>query len=175
MKRTTNALLAAATLTGCVRETPFPPPVDTAPFAGRIVINEVAVNGDDGDWIELHNPGPAIPLEQGSWFLSDDPADPFRFELPAIELEEGGFIVVRCSGDGFESDVLTAPFGLNGHETGLALSFLDQARCMTIDHTAVQGSSPGNASVGRAPDGTGQWTRLAPASPGGPNDAAQEP
>lgn len=174
MQRTTCTLWLAAMLTGCTRESAGPAGTNIEPFSGRIVINEVSVNGDDGDRIELYNPGPVITLEEGAWYLSDDATDPFRFELPSMELEEGGFVVVQCVGDEFEGDELTAPFGLNGHEAGLVLSVLQGERSMTIDRTGPLPETPGNTSLGRIPDGSGQWARLSPSTLGGPNEAAPE-
>ncbi|HEX5176097.1 MAG TPA: CotH kinase family protein, partial [Chthoniobacteraceae bacterium] len=48
------------------------------------------------DWIELHNPT-ANAIALNGWFLSDDPALPTKWALPAGTLAAGGYLVVFAS------------------------------------------------------------------------------
>ncbi len=49
------------------------------------------------DWIELHNRG-AASLNLAGWSLTDDPEDPAKWSLPAIQIAPGGYLVIFASG-----------------------------------------------------------------------------
>jgi hypothetical protein len=73
--------------------------------------NKGTLADDDGefsDWIELHNPT-ASAIALNGWFLSDDPALPFKWALPAGTLAPGGYLVV------FASEKNRAPAGAPAH------------------------------------------------------------
>ncbi|MBN2313504.1 MAG: lamin tail domain-containing protein [Sedimentisphaerales bacterium] len=65
------------------------------PNPGDVVINELLANSPDGepDWIELHNTtGTAIDI--GGWFLSDNPDNPFKYEIASgTAINPYGYIV----------------------------------------------------------------------------------
>ena len=63
-------------------------------------------DGDFEDWIELFNPtGQAVDLS--GWFLSDDPASPFQFQIPSgFIIPAGGFVLVWADGEVFQNDPL---------------------------------------------------------------------
>ena len=71
-----------------------------------VVISEVmpgsgfSITGDEGkasDWIELLNTGnKAVSLEGA--FLSDDPENRAKWQIPALTIEPGQRVVVRCAG-----------------------------------------------------------------------------
>ena len=74
--------------------------------AAQVVINEfVAENGasatdEDGanpDWIELLNTT-AADVNLDGWWLSDDPAVPMKWRIPAVTLAGRGYLVVFASG-----------------------------------------------------------------------------
>ncbi|MCP5525416.1 MAG: lamin tail domain-containing protein [Verrucomicrobiales bacterium] len=54
-------------------------------------------DGDQPDWIELHNPTDE-PIDLGGWHLTDDPVALTRWRLPAFTLAPGGYRVVFASG-----------------------------------------------------------------------------
>ena len=60
----------------------------------RIVITELLANSDNGntaDWLELYNPGPT-PVDLSQVFLSDDPTDLLKYQIPGpIILQPGEF------------------------------------------------------------------------------------
>ena len=71
-----------------------------------LVISEVASGGgfsmangtgSHSDWIELHNTGSKTVVLDGS-FLSDDPEDRTKWMIPALSIEPGERVVVRCAG-----------------------------------------------------------------------------
>ena len=61
--------------------------------------NESTLLDEDGeaeDWLELFNPtGAAIDL--AGWTLTDDPADPTQWALPAVTIGAGEYLVVFAS------------------------------------------------------------------------------
>lgn len=98
------------------------------------------------DWVELTNTGNSAADLSGA-YLSNDPADPLKWQIPALTLEPGESAVVYCTGGmGSEND---APFGLS--KTGCTVTLtsqlgntLSQVDCPTLltDHSwALDGSS----------------------------------
>lgn len=72
-----------------------------------VVISEVVTGGNcldaDGsgratDWVELYNQGKQEVDLTGAW-LSDDPAEPVKWQLPQLVLQPGQYAVIRCAGD----------------------------------------------------------------------------
>jgi hypothetical protein len=72
----------------------------------RIIISEVMTDnvstivdedGETPDWIELHNAG-VESIEIGGYFLTDDPADLNKWEIPSTELAPGAYHIIFASG-----------------------------------------------------------------------------
>lgn len=72
----------------------------------HIVISEVMTannctaltpEGKVSDWVELHNVGSSPAVLDGT-YLSDDPADPFKWQIPSLTLQPGAREVIRCVG-----------------------------------------------------------------------------
>lgn len=84
----------------------FPSSIASADTLGDAAITEFVTNNDDGlrdedgereDWIEIWNTsGEAGDL--GGWYLSDDPAALTKWQIPAVEMTSGGYLVVFASG-----------------------------------------------------------------------------
>ncbi len=80
--------------------------VDPAAPLERVRINEVVAagvpigladeDGDFEDWVELLNTG-TTSVSLGGWSLTDDPAVPGKWVLPARTLAPGGFLVIFLS------------------------------------------------------------------------------
>ncbi|MDG2126071.1 MAG: CotH kinase family protein [Verrucomicrobiales bacterium] len=77
-----------------------------ATLPGASIISEVVTDNvtsladedtDSPDWIELHNDG-AEAVDLGGYFLSDDPDDLNKWELPTTQLPPAGHLVVFASG-----------------------------------------------------------------------------
>ena len=65
-----------------------------------LAANTRTVADDQGrysDWIELHNPTD-MPVSLTGYTLTDDPAAPAEWSLPAATLSPGAFLVVWASG-----------------------------------------------------------------------------
>lgn len=58
------------------------------------------------DWVELHNTGSAPAVLDGA-YLSDDPADAFKWQIPALTIQPGERVVIRCVGSNPEMEEAT--------------------------------------------------------------------
>jgi len=105
--------------------TPSPPP-DPTPATDwpEILISEISA---DDEWIELFNPT-SEAVDLAGWGLSDDPDEPFRFELDRL-IDGAGFLVVWCGGP--EDDPSSAPFALDAAGEEVVLTAPDGR---TMDH-----------------------------------------
>ena len=74
---------------------------------GQVIINEfsasnysLGVGGDNEDFLELYN-ADAADADISGYFLSDDPADPEKFEIPGgTTVPAGGYLLILCSSEG---------------------------------------------------------------------------
>ncbi len=74
--------------------------------ASHVVINEFMASNQSGltdetgafpDWLELYNPTSSA-VNLAGYFLTDNPATPQQWALPAVSLPAGGYLVVFLSG-----------------------------------------------------------------------------
>ena len=73
----------------------------------QVVINEfscsnytLGIGGDNEDFVEFYNPTGA-DVDLGGYFLTDNPANLDKFEIPAgTVVPAGGHLLVMCSGEG---------------------------------------------------------------------------
>lgn len=54
-------------------------------------------DGDREDWIEIWNTS-GVAGDLGGWYLTDDPENLTKWELPAVEMTSGGYLTVFASG-----------------------------------------------------------------------------
>ncbi len=97
---------------------------------GPIITEFVASNkaslmdseGDSPDWIEIYNPT-AETLDLAGWFLTDNLGNLDKWELPAVELAAGGYLVVFASGRDLRDPMgqLHTSFSLQAGGESLAL------------------------------------------------------
>ena len=55
--------------------------------------------GDNEDFVEFYNPGRA-DVDLGGYFLSDNPANPDKFEILQAQGSGRGYLMVMCSAEG---------------------------------------------------------------------------
>ncbi|NNF27708.1 MAG: hypothetical protein HKN73_10855, partial [Gemmatimonadetes bacterium] len=53
-------------------------------------------DGEDSDWIEIHNGGSA-PVNLSGWYVTDDANDLTRWAFPAVTVEAGAYLVLFAS------------------------------------------------------------------------------
>ncbi|MGI6658256.1 MAG: CotH kinase family protein [Dethiobacteraceae bacterium] len=120
-------------------------------------------DGDYADWCELYNAGTTTLNLDGYW-LSDDPTNPLRWELPAVKLAPGEYLLIFASGKDrrdLAGPYLHTNFRLSAGET-LVLSSPD---LRPIDSVEI-GQLYANVSWGRHPKFHDQWFYYLTATPG---------
>jgi hypothetical protein len=127
-------------------------------------------DGDFDDWIELANPS-AMPVDLAGWFLSDNPADPFKFQIPnGFGVPGGGFLLAWADDETTQNNPASRPdlhlaFRLDAGGESILLSAPDGT---LIDRVDFGPQSP-DKTMGRA---EGRITALAVPSPNSVNGRA---
>lgn len=144
---------------------------------GALVINELMADnetiiqdpaGDAEDWVELLNRG-ADPVSLEGLFLSDDPADPWAFALPARTLAPGERLLLWADGDPDEGPE-HAPFRLDKDGEAVSLA----SRDAILDEVAYEEMAT-DWSLARVPDGSGAFQDCGSPTPGEANACAEAP
>jgi len=71
-----------------------------------VTVNNGAYKDEAGDadpWVEIHNLGPG-PVTLTNFYLTDDTANPTKWQVPARTLADGEFLVVWLDGETSEGD-----------------------------------------------------------------------
>ncbi|MCK4660924.1 MAG: lamin tail domain-containing protein [Phycisphaerae bacterium] len=127
--------------------------------------------GEYADWIELHNPN-ATPVDLGGVYLTDDLADPTKYQIPAgVSIPAGGYLIFWADDDGTQGPLHTN-FKLSAG--GEAVGVFDPNGVTEIDSIVFEAQMP-DVSYGRYPDGTGSWGFMATPTPDGPNSPHNAP
>lgn len=150
-----------------VRFVPVLPP-------GQVIISEFLSKNAGGnededhdtpDWIELSNPGTAT-VNLAGWALTDDPAKPRRWVLPAVSLSPGAKRLVFASGKNrrVPTGTLHTDFKLADEGGYLALSDPSGSLVHVYDgYPAQEGNiSFGLLASGKPSDGRAGWRYLTP-------------
>jgi spore coat protein H len=131
--------------------------------------NETTIADEHGefeDWIEILNVSDH-PVGLGGLRLSDDLHRPRVWTFPDTTLGPGDYLLVWADEEPGQG-MLHATFKLNRNGEALALWAGDAEGNVLIDHV-VFGPQVADISLGRIPDGWGDWQALTNPSPGGPN------
>ncbi|MAO46945.1 MAG: hypothetical protein CL823_07320 [Crocinitomicaceae bacterium] len=159
-------------------------------FAGlnaQVVINEFScsnytlnVGGDNEDFIEFYNAG-AADVDLGGYFLSDQPSNPNKFEIPAgTNVPAGGHIMIICSGEGelitnlYVGGNLNTNFKINQCQ-GESIIFSDPSGAILeqYDFLTDVTTTQADHSWARTTDGGGTWAIcLNPTANGSNNGSA---
>jgi hypothetical protein len=146
------------------------------PSAAPLLINEAAPRGTEAeggiaaDWIELRAGAQGLVIGANEWYVSDDPRDPLRSALPAMELPAGSFLVVRCDDAPEENDgALHVGFKLSSegehvtlvHRVGDHINIVDVVDLLPQEH--------GHGTQGRVAGASPVWVPLEDATPGASN------
>lgn len=126
------------------------------------------------DWFELYNPGDE-PVDIGGYFLTDDLADPYQFEIPSdgkYTIPAHGFLLVWADNDTEQNDLdeanLHVNFALSKNGELIAMVASDGS---VIDQV-IFGLQQSDVSEGSIPDGRGSVVIMEPSTPGASNLAA---
>lgn len=124
-----------------------------------IADNETAVadqNGEYDDWIELFN-NTQNPVDLNGWFLSDNAANPAKWEFPDTLIQPGGYLIVWADEDG-QQEGLHANFKLSADGEVILLSQPD----LTLMDEFSFGIQKPDTTFGRFPNGAGDFIMMIP-------------
>lgn len=106
-----------------------------------LFISEVSAAGAPrsgaNDWIELYN-GSNETMDLTGWFLSDDPAEPRKWQFPATSIRAGDYLVVETSSHPSRQKETVANFGISGRGETIVLSDADGALVDAFDTGALE-------------------------------------
>ena len=115
----------AAASTETAEPAPSPEPVKTSVVLSELMaVNHSCLADADGgfyDWIELWNTGKKTEDLSGFW-LSDDPQEWNKWQIPSLKLEPGEHVVIFCAGKEAKGRELFADFSLSGNGETVMLS-----------------------------------------------------
>jgi hypothetical protein len=134
-------------------------------YSQGVVINEFMASnttipdpaGQYDDWIEFYN-NTASPINLSGMYLSDDPANPLKWQFPANTIiSANGFLIVWADEDTGQAG-LHANFALSANGEYLRLS----AANGTVIDSITFGPQIANISMARIPNGTGAFVQTLP-------------
>ena len=140
---------------------------------GALTVNEVCtVNHqslvsetlDSPDWVELYN-GSNRALNLKGYGLTDNPKQSYKYTLPDVTVEAGGYLIIYFTGgsEAADNDPLCTGFGLSRY--GESLLLVD-ANYNLLDSVEVPSLEP-DVSYARAEDGS--WGYAVIPTPGEAN------
>jgi hypothetical protein len=114
-------------------------------------------HNDHEDWIELYNAG-TTAADIGGFWISDDPADPQKFQFPAgTVIDANGFLIVWCSGrNRAENGVFHTGFKLTQTKNNPESLVLTNAQGLTVESVTTEKTAV-HQSRCRSTDGAGTW------------------
>ena len=133
------------------------------------VYEDPDATGEYDDWIELYNDSDS-DADLSGCFISDDPDNPQRHELPEGTTVRAGGVLLLLADRGTEQGPLHLSFALDRSGEGVWLT--DSADNL-VDSVEF-GLAPGEYSFARFPDGTGDFEWCAVPSPDELNGSACE-
>ncbi|TVQ03117.1 MAG: lamin tail domain-containing protein, partial [Balneolaceae bacterium] len=144
-------------------------------YAQQVVLNEIMASnnsiiadedGDYEDWIEIHNYSDSA-VSLAGYGLSDDYDNPFRWMFPEITIQPGEFLLVWASNKDRADPAapLHTNFAIASAGEEILLTAADSTRIDELPLTEI----PTDMSIGRQPDGTGEWVYFEEPTPGAAN------
>lgn len=134
-----------------------------ASSASVVQLNEVMSLGSAADYVEFYNPSD-YPIDLSNVGFTDDPAAPYKWMFPTNTLlNSKSFLKLPCVGVTPSPTELSITIPLSTEGKGLYIFNTKENGGGLID--AVQyGLQTAGYSIGRAPDGMGQWALNIPTS-----------
>ena len=107
--------------------------------------------GERSPWVELYN-GSTLAVSLSDYALSDDAESLWKWNLPDITLDPGGYVIVYLSGKDQKTGELQTSFKLGDADTAL---YLTNISTQTLQTVTLPVESKDNVSYGLSADG--QW------------------
>lgn len=148
----------------------------------QLLLNEVLASNATGledpdepgefpDWFEILNPG-LSEVEVGGIYLTDDPLDPTKYQIPAgVTIPAQGYLLMYAGDDGTQGPQHTN-FKLSA--AGESVSIVDRDALSVLDSVSF-GPQSTDVAYGRFPDGVGSWDFIATPTPGASNAPHNSP
>ena len=125
--------------------------------------------GEFEDWIELYN-SLSTPFDISGYFLSDDPNNLQKYEIPQnISISGGGFILFWASGESSRGDLHTN-FRLSASQGEYI--FLTAPNGTNIIDSIDFESQTTDVSYGRYPNGSNSWAYFKTPTPNASNNSS---
>jgi CotH kinase protein/Lamin Tail Domain len=121
-------------------------------------------DGEDQDWIEIHNPD-AAAVDLAGWRLTDDPARLSKWVFPPYNLPAGGRLIVWASEKDRDAGQLHTNFKLD--QDGEYLALISPSGTVSTEFAPVFPFQTANVSYGRGFGGTVTSTVISPLVPVG--------
>jgi hypothetical protein len=143
----------------------------------KLAINELMASNDTtitdnfneyDDWVELYNYG-EMAVYLGDLYLSDDPDNPTRWQMPDIWIQSREFLLIWTDNDEEQGD-LHSSFSLSAGGEFIGIFDNDVNSNSLIDGLEFNAQEPDQA-YGRLPNGTGPF-QILPATPGSSNEVS---
>ncbi len=147
--------------------------MERAVGGGTLIVNEICTVNHQSlvsevlgspDWVELYN-GSGKTLDLKGYGLSDNPKQSYKYVLPEVSLEPGGYLLIYFTGgsEAADNDPLCTGFGLSRY--GESLLLVD-ANYNLLDSVEVPSLE---ADVSYARDKDGSWGYAILPTPGQAN------
>ncbi|WP_370647495.1 CotH kinase family protein [Rhodohalobacter sp. 614A] len=148
----------------------------TAVFGQDLYLNEVMSSNDsiisdeDGDfqdWVEIYNAG-SDTIQLAGFGLSDDEDEPFKWTFPDTIIQPKNFMLIWASNKerNTAGGELHTNFAISASGETVILTHPDGTQVDQLSPTEI----PSDVSIGRQPDGTGDWVFFDMPTPGISND-----
>ncbi len=169
----TACCLPLLLLLGCVADD-----ADETALGTSLVINEFLASNDSqgsdeqgefDDWAELYNAGDE-PFELHGLYFSDNLGDPRKHQIidPGAVLMPGEYVLIWCDSQPEQGPYHTS-FNLSASGEDIVIT---SAGGQALDAITF-GAQTTDVSLGRSPDGSGNWIEFALPTPGASNEEAE--
>jgi len=146
------------------------------PALPKLVINEILASnetiladeaGEFDDWIELYN-ADSQPINLTGKYLSDNPNEPTKWELPNLTLATGDYLLIWADENGSQGNT-HANFKLSKNGETIGIYSGAENNFAPIDEVTFPAQTK-DVTYGRLPNGTGDFQILDIASPSENNE-----
>ena len=136
------------------------PRADAAPIISEFMAANVSTladqDGEYADWVEIYNPDP-VSDSLGGWYLTNKAGSPAKWQIPAVTLRSGRYLVIFCSSKNYTnpSEPLATSFNLSSSGGYVALvepdgqtvasSYTYPIQYPDVSYGVTQPANPGEA------------------------------
>lgn len=184
MTKVLSIIACCLLLCACTKDRSFisdssnPNGEDTTNEVAHLKINEVLAKGsllsselgNTCDWLEIYNQSSSeFHLKAGEWFISDNPLDLEKFQLPDFTMAPGEFVVLFCDDSNRVQSQIHTNFGLSSGGETVLLSRKTNGNTNVQDSMSFGVQAFDNMSIARTPDGSNNWSYPSNPTPGSSN------